>query len=472
MRARIAAPTSVAALAAWLDFSRLQELHHADSLVPVLAGLTAWTPFYWGQDRYGMLIPLLALPVRDPALHLLLQGFLTMALSLWGLILLVEILLPRSVPWTAAAALLVILLLLIPPAEEVRFNILWVQPYMLSFGLALTAVKLVNRGGTSQLATAALLYLAAAWVNVSLAMVVAPLVVWRALVTDYGRFGLARLRFAVSNLLFLAIATYASVRLSHAVSLPHTPTELVPAAAWPFTARALFRAASGYEKVRAWVGIALGLAALGLLGLAAESVRRIARPILSAAGGLVLTAIVPFVLAASSRWVAQNDYSVRYLIPTLVLLQAACCLLATLPMLALHADQQHALNRASVVAVAVALLVAVGPPSRKAVEHAFESRWGTTAREVIAARATHVTGDYWKVWPTVFYASWLLGTAGRHDWPDGVTDRSIATLSRSRAVSHPRVAAIGSVTTWLALLGPHRWYIAERRPTCVILTVQ
>ncbi len=471
MRARIAAPTSVAALAAWLDFSRLQEFHHADSLVPVLTGLTAWTPFYWGQDRYGMLIPLLALPVRDPASHLLLQGFLTMALSVWGLILLVQILLPRSVPWTAAAALLVILLLLIPPAEEVRFNILWVQPYMLSIGLALTAMKLVNRRSTSRIATAALLYLAAAWVNVSMATVVAPLVLWRALVTDYGRLGLARLRFAVINLLFVAIATYASVRLSQAVSLPHNSTELVPAAAWPSAARALFRAASGYEKVRAWVGMALGLAALGLLGLAAASVRRFARPILSAACGLVLTAIVPFVLAASSRWVAQNNYSVRYLIPTFVLLQAACCLLATLPMLTLHADQQRALNWASVAAVAIALLLAVGPPSRKAVEHAFESRWGTTAREVIAGRATHVTGDYWKVWPTVFYASWLLGTPGRKDWPYGLADRSIATLSRSRAVSHPRVAAIGSVTTGLALLGPQRWYIAERRPTCVILAV-
>ncbi len=39
---------AVAALAAWLDYSRLQEGHHGDSLVPVLTGLTAWTPFFWG----------------------------------------------------------------------------------------------------------------------------------------------------------------------------------------------------------------------------------------------------------------------------------------------------------------------------------------------------------------------------------------------------------------------------------------
>ncbi len=470
MRRPLAVLGSVVALAAWLDFSRLQESHHADSLVPVLAGLTSWTPFYWGQDRYGMLIPLLALPVRDPAWHLLLQGFLTMALSTWGLVLLVRVLLQRGLPWTPAAALVLILLLLLPPAEEVRFNILWVQPYLLSFGLALSAVALVHWGGSARLLGAAVLFLVAAWVNVSVAMVVVPLVLWRAVVTDSPRLGLARLHFALTCLCLLAFATYASVRLSWAVPLPHTPTELVPLAAWSAAAGALLREASSYGKVRAWVGVALGLAALGLLALCVARVRRNAQPVLMAACGLVLTAAVSFAVAASSRWVAHNQYSVRYLIPSLVLLEVACCLLATLPALALDTDQRPALSWASVGAVAIALLVAVGPPSHAAVLRAFESRWGNQARDVIAARATHVTGDYWKVWPTVFYASCLLGTPGRRDWPYGITDRSIATLPQSLAVPQPRVAVLDGVGTWLRLLGPRRWALAERRSSCVVLT--
>ncbi len=470
MRRPWAVLAAVAALAAWLDFSRFQEGHHADSLLPVLTGLTSWTPFYWGQDRFGMLIPLLALPVRDPEAHLLLQGFLTLALSAWGLVLLVRALLPRFTAWVPAAALLLVLLLLLPPAEEVRFNILWVQPYMLSFGLGLSAVALVHCGGAVRLAAAALLFLAAAWVNVSLSVVVAPLVLWRAFGTDAGRLGLARLRFVLCSFLFLALATYASIRLSRAVLLPHTPTELVPLAAWPHAARALLRAASGYEKIRAWVGVALGIAALGLLSLAVGPVRRAARPALSAAFGLILTATVPFALAAASHWVAQNDYSVRYLIPSLVLLEAACCLLATLPALALPADTQDALSWASVGVVIVALFAAVGPPSHQAMVKSFESRWGAAARDVIAARATHVTGDYWKVWPTVFYTTWLLGTPGRNQWPYGITDRSIATLERSRAVPHPRVAALDGHGMWLYLLGPRRWSVVERRSTCLILT--
>ncbi len=470
MQRPLAVLGSVAALAAWLDFSRLQQLHHADSLVPVLTGLTLWTPFYWGQDRYGMLIPLLALPVRDPAWHLLLQGFLTMALSTWGLILLVRVLLPRGLPWAPAAALVLVLLLLLPPAEEVRFNILWVQPYLLSFGLGLSAVALVHWGGPARLITAAVLFLVAAWVNVSVAMVVVPLVLWRALFTDSRRLGLARLRFALTCVGLLAFATYGSVRFSWAVPLPHTPTEVVPLAAWFPAASALLREANGYAKVRTWVGVALGLAALGLLALSFAVVRSKARPVLLAACGLVLTAAVSFGVAASSRWVAHNQYSVRYLIPSLVLFEAACCLLATLPALALHADQRPALSWASLGAVAVALLVAVGPPSHAAVLHAFESRWGSQARDVIAARATHVTGDYWKVWPTVFYASWLLGTTRRQEWPYGITDRSIPTLPQALAVPQPRVAVLDGRGMWLGLLGSRRWSVADRRSTCVVLT--
>src|SRR5271165_5634233 len=113
MRRPLGVLAAVVGLAAWLDFSRLQEGHHGDSLVPVLTGLTAWTPFFWGQDRFGMLVPLLALPVRDPEAHLLLQGFLVIGLSVWGLILLVRTLLPRGFPWGPPAALFLVLLLLL-----------------------------------------------------------------------------------------------------------------------------------------------------------------------------------------------------------------------------------------------------------------------------------------------------------------------------------------------------------------------
>jgi hypothetical protein len=463
--------TAVAALAAWLDFSRLQELHHADSLVPVLSGLTGWTPFFWGQDRFGMLIPLLTLPVRDPLAHLLLHGFLVLGLSCWGLILLVRILLPDGFPWAAPAALFLGLLLLFAPPEQ-RFNILWVQPYTLSFALGLSAVALLRRASAPMLAGAALLYLAAAWVNVAVGLVVAPLVVWRALLIDGGHFGLARWRSLLVNGALLAMATVGSAKLSKAMALPHTQIDTLPAAAWQTAARELFLSASNDPHIRRWVFVALACAAGGLLFLASSRIRAEARPALLAAAGLALTAVVPFAAAATSRWVAVNGYSLRYLTPSLLLLEAACCLLATLPLLSVPLEYRAHVAWVCAAGVGLSILLTVGPPSRHAVVQGFESRWGKAARDVIAVRATHVTGDYWQVWPTVFYADVLLGEAGRHDWPYGITDRSVATLERARAVAHPRVVVLDGRGMWLGLLGPRAWTVAERHSSYLLLTVR
>ena len=71
------------ALAAlWADLGTLHRLQHGDSLLPVLVSLQRWTPFFWEQDRYGMLIPLLARPVRNPFGNLLVQGFLNVSCGL------------------------------------------------------------------------------------------------------------------------------------------------------------------------------------------------------------------------------------------------------------------------------------------------------------------------------------------------------------------------------------------------------
>jgi hypothetical protein len=470
-RSPLAVVGVVVALAAWLDFSRLQEGHHADSLLPVLTGLTQWTPFFWGQDRFGMLIPLLALPVHDPEAHLLLQGFLVISLSVWGLILLVRTLLPREYPWAPAVALLLVLLLLLAPTDQ-RFNILWVQPYTLSLSLGLSAVELLRRSGALRLLAAAVLFLAAAWVNTGVGVVVAPLVAWRACFIDAGRSGLARWRFLFANGAFLALGSFCSARLSQAAFVPHTVFATLPAAAWRETATELLRGAWTNADIRLWVSVALGLAALGSLSLISASVRSEARPSLLAAAGLGLTATVSFAAVSTSSWVAGNGYALRYLIPPLLLFEATCCLLATLPLVALPVVRRSVASWTSAGAVGLAVLIAVGPPSHQAVVRAFESRWGTTAREVIAARATHVTGDYWKVWPTVFYATWLLGTPRRRDWPYGLTDRSIATLKESRAVPHPRVAVLDGRSIWLGLLGAHWWVVTELGSTLFILTAQ
>src|SRR4051812_27030057 len=77
-----------AAAALWIDLGTLHRLQHGDSLLPVLVSLQRWTPFFWEQDRYGMLIPLLARPVTNPLGNLLVQGFLNVSCGLSAFFLL------------------------------------------------------------------------------------------------------------------------------------------------------------------------------------------------------------------------------------------------------------------------------------------------------------------------------------------------------------------------------------------------
>ena len=66
--------TLSAALAAWMGLGTLHDFQHADSLLTVLISTQRWTPFFWGQDRFGMLVPLLAMPIHHPLANLLAQG--------------------------------------------------------------------------------------------------------------------------------------------------------------------------------------------------------------------------------------------------------------------------------------------------------------------------------------------------------------------------------------------------------------
>src|SRR5258708_22759825 len=77
-----------AGVAAWIDLGSLHRGQHADALIPVLVSLQRWTPYFWEQDRYGMLIPWLARPVTHPFGNLLVQGFLNVFCGLAAFFLL------------------------------------------------------------------------------------------------------------------------------------------------------------------------------------------------------------------------------------------------------------------------------------------------------------------------------------------------------------------------------------------------
>ena len=179
------AGAAVVAGAACAVAGGLHAHQHADALVPVLVSLQRWTPFYWGQERYGMLVPLLALPVRDPLWNLLLQRLVLATASLGAVVLLARHVLQER-DWRLAGLLSAGALLALAPAPWL-FEWLVDQPYGLSLGVALLGLALAEpddrgRRGGGQVGLGAFLVLLAHWVNAGAGLLLLPLAVARALV--------------------------------------------------------------------------------------------------------------------------------------------------------------------------------------------------------------------------------------------------------------------------------------------------
>src|SRR5436309_3278145 len=136
----------VSAVATLMSFGTLHELQGADSIVPILVSLQRWTPFFWQQDRFGMLVPLLVMPVHDPLANLVVQGWLMATAALLAPFLVARLLVDNPRDWFVAGALTNILLLLLP-SPDVRFDWLVVQPYALSTVLGTAALILSEKSG-------------------------------------------------------------------------------------------------------------------------------------------------------------------------------------------------------------------------------------------------------------------------------------------------------------------------------------
>ena len=97
-------------LAACVAIGDIHRYTKSDAIMPVLASTQHWTPFYWGQNRFGMLFPLLALPIRSPFLNLCFQSMSSFFVLFAGIFLASRWLFPTRF-WPAIGALTLALVL-------------------------------------------------------------------------------------------------------------------------------------------------------------------------------------------------------------------------------------------------------------------------------------------------------------------------------------------------------------------------
>jgi hypothetical protein len=431
---------AVALAAALVDLGTFHRLEDGDSIVPILVSLQRWTPYFWSQERYGMLLPLLAVPIHDPLWNLLVQrGLLVLA----GLS--VPLLVARHVlggrDWVLAGMLSTAGLLAFWPARW-SFDFLGSQPYGLALALALAGLALAEPGGRwggrpLRWGLGLLVVVAAHWVNAAAGLVLLPLAAARAAVDwmegeDRGRI---RGRLAVDSALL--VAGLAAGNLFSRLNPPSGPyagwsySQLLPPAEWGHGIAAFARAVAWASG--SWPELLAISGAAGLALFLLPALRPHLRAALLRAAVLVAAAFAYACGIALLRWVGENAWHPRYFAPSAVLLQISAVGflaegLARLPAVARPA------GLLALLVVPLAAVAAWGAPSLAGVREDLARVAGPRTEAILAARCDLVAGDYWTVWPSVWHANAALAARGERRRIWGIAHRCAPTASQWQAL--------------------------------------
>jgi hypothetical protein len=465
---------AVALAAALVDLGSFHRLEDADSILPILVSLQRWTPFYWDQERYGMLVPLLALPVRDPLWNLLLQRFLLIAAGLA-----VPVLAARHVlagrDWVLAGLLSSAALLVFWPARW-SFDFLGSQPYGLSLAVSLAGLALAEPGGRwgprwLRWGLGALLVIAGHWVNAAAGLVLLPLAAARAAVDRLeGVDPVAiRRRLGVDGALLAAglVAGQLALRINPPVG-PYTGwsySQLIPRAEWGHAIAEFARTVSWASGP--WPLFAALCAAAGAALLSVPELRPHRRGALLRAAALVGAAVAYATGIALLRWVGENAWHSRYFAPSAVLIQVAAVGLLAEPLARLPALARPA-GLVALALLPAAAIAAWGPPSLADVRDDLGRVTGTRTEAILAARCDLVAGDYWTVWPSVWHANAALAERGERRRIWGISHRCLPTVPQWQALPREQLricVARGeekAAALWLAQCGAGSARPAER----------
>ena len=435
---------SLAAAAALVDLGRLHRLEQGDSLIPVLVSLQRWTPFYWDQERYGMLVPLLALPVRDPLGNLLAQRVLTAFAGLAAVVLLARHVLAGR-DWPLAGALAAGALLVLAPAPWL-FEYLACQPFAVSLALAVAGLVMAERPARkygsdartgpavvswSRIVAALFLVVLAHWVNAAIGIVLLGLAVARASADLLEASPRQEVRDRlVREALLLAVGLGAGqlfLRLYPLLTGNRLRLAMgtLPAERLPEAWASLFAVA--WRDDARW-GLALAaLAATGVALLCTRPLRTYLPSALLRAGALLAAALAYALFAGGLEWVEANAFHWRYLAPSAVLVHVAAVSLLAEPLARLPRLAPSA-GAAVLALLPAAALAAYGAPSLARVRADMDLAAGARTEDVLAAGCDLVAGDYWSVWPTVWHAALVARERGIERRVYGLTHRANPTV--------------------------------------------
>jgi hypothetical protein len=412
----VCACAAALALAVWMDLSSLHGYHRADSFIPVFSSLYQWTPFFWEQNRFGQLIPLLGLWIDSPFANLLFQVGLRLFAVTASFFLLARTVVPRPY-WPAVGALTLALWIGCKEIEAHAF--MQMQPSGQAVALGLAGLLLLE--SRWRLAGLGLLLLAF-WVSLTAVFWLFPLAVARR--AKPLTLSAVALSFGAS-LLFSRLSIYRSATSFSATGLSD----------WPLAWRTLA------ERSVDYLSLPLVLAALGLL-IAALLLRRK----LAVSTGLCLLAagLGELIVMGTTYWAKHNGWSIRYVAVELLVLGMLAPALALVFLLEGRPERWH--RAANALGLAALLLVAAlryGAPSPARARVALD-RFGESTDEILASGSTHLLGDYFRTWPAAFHANVVRWERGERTpvWVISLRSGPTRPLWRPRDWTGARIAVL------------------------------
>ncbi|HEX5719295.1 MAG TPA: hypothetical protein VF179_24245 [Thermoanaerobaculia bacterium] len=380
MNVRGAAAGAALALALWMDLSPLHGFHRADSFIPVFAGLYKWTPFFWEQNRFGQLIPLFSLPIDSPFANLLFQVGLRLFAVTGSFFLLARTVVPRPY-WPAVGALTLALWIGCKEIEAHAF--MQMQPTGQAVALGLAGLLLLESRSRWKLLAGLGLLLLAFWVSLTALFWLFPL----ALVRRRAPLVLSAVAFSFgASLLFSRLSIYRRATSFSAADLSD----------WPLAWRTLA------EKSVDYLSLPLVLAALGLLIAALVLRRRLA---ISAGLTLLAAGLGELIVMGTTYWAKHNGWSIRYVAVELLVVGMLAPALALTLFLEGRPERWHrAANTLGLAALLLVTALRYGAPSPARARAALD-RFGAHTDEILAAGSTHLLGGYFRTWPAAFHAN-------------------------------------------------------------------
>jgi hypothetical protein len=393
-----------------INLSWIHGRHDADSLLMSLISIEQWTPYYWGDNRFGALLPLVVSVVRSYVPNLLVQTQLSICAALLTAVLFQCFFLDRERGFTArnlsSACLTVGLATVVfrPHDRVVQVFMLPSHPYFLSLSLALTGlIALLRFGGrpTLRYCIAVIALLLSFWVNWTNGPVIAGLAL---LLPSDAKNVTAHLRARAPALLLICVTLAAMYSFS--LRYPRLMiTGIAPFSEVPNTLSLMLKNVTGDMLYPMRLAILISAA---LLAAAVRwpnaSLRRMFWP----GEAHVITAIaVSFAIAvASTEWVMKNAYEWRYwTVPVVLIFLVLASFVADSIYLLLQGATASSVAAAAIAVLlfAAAIIRIFGLPSVERALASIDAVSGVHYAKIERLGCTHMIGDYWIAWSSVFY---------------------------------------------------------------------